>query len=148
MVGAQVLCDSFGVRCFVEGLLVKADRVGLDAPLALRLHQCDDGAGVDTAGQKGAKRHVRHHLQPDRGFEPVVQKVDDVGVVGTGELRCQTGGHGRIEPPEGLGLANCGAWADLQRVPSGQLGQATVNATRRGDVGELHELGEHLRIDL
>jgi len=63
VMGAEVLGDAPGMFCFVELLLAKANRECLNRIRRLRLHQRDDGRGIDAAGQERAKRHIGDHAQ-------------------------------------------------------------------------------------
>jgi hypothetical protein len=61
MIGRKSPGDHIGITCFVEGLVVKADRTAVDLCIARLRHQRDDCAAIDPAREECAQRHVRHH---------------------------------------------------------------------------------------
>ena len=67
VLGAEMASHRLGVLRLVEARLVKPDGEGEHRPVALLLHQGDDGGRVDAARQERTERHVGHHLLSDRG---------------------------------------------------------------------------------
>ena len=66
------LATASGVGGFIEGLFDETDRERLHRPGARRLHQRDDGRGVDAAREQRAQRHV--------GSEPALHRVDEQSI--------------------------------------------------------------------
>ena len=63
VIGAEVAGDGLGVRRLVVARLVEADGEGRTGRGLMRLHQRDDGRGIDAAGEERAERHVGDHLR-------------------------------------------------------------------------------------
>ena len=68
MLRAQMRRHGLGVNGFVETCFIEANRERLDRTRRLRLHQGHHRGRVNAARQKGAQRHVGHHLLAHRNF--------------------------------------------------------------------------------
>ena len=78
VIGAEMARHRPRAVRFVERFFAKADREGLHRPARRALHQCDDGRGIDAAGQERAERHVGDHLPLHRIGQEAVQLLDDL----------------------------------------------------------------------
>ena len=70
VVGVIALGDLQGIRGLVELGDVETDRTGLDRLIDQPRHQCNDGAGIHTAGQERPQWHLGHQADVDRLAQP------------------------------------------------------------------------------
>ena len=73
--------DLAGLGRFVERVFPEADREGANRLARLRLHQRDDGGGIDSAGQKCPERHIGQALTLDRDRQQPLQFGDRLPLV-------------------------------------------------------------------
>src|SRR5260221_3562170 len=81
MVGTEVLCDRFGVRCLIVARLIKPNREGLHWTVTLLLHQGYDGRAIDAPGKEGTKRDVSDHASAHGIRQQVLKRVSKVAFV-------------------------------------------------------------------
>ena len=75
VLGAEMLGDAARVIGFVEFPVAKADGKCMRGLRRLRLHQRDDGRGIDAAGQERAERNIGDHLPADRVAQQALQLI-------------------------------------------------------------------------
>ena len=78
MVRAEPIRDGPGMNRFVVARLFEPDGEAAYRPVAHRLHQCDDGRGIDAARQKRTQGDIRHHLAAQGLPEELLQHRDGV----------------------------------------------------------------------
>ena len=79
--GTQMARHLGRMRCLIILGFAEADREGAHGLCGLRLHQCNDGRGIDAAGKKCPKRHIGQALTLDGDRQKALEFVDRFGFV-------------------------------------------------------------------
>ena len=112
---------------------VKADGEGLHRPRALRLHQRDDGRGIDAAGEKRAERHVGDHPQLDGIAQQRIEPLDRLVLVRRRIVARLAGERDAAQVPEAFQLRRR-ACAQRQDMAGRQLRGLAIDGARLRDI--------------
>ena len=78
MVGAVLVCDQLRQRAFVEALVGEPDRKRFQGPVHFPGGEGADQAGIDSARQETAQRHVAAEADTDRIAQRFLDQIDGI----------------------------------------------------------------------
>ena len=146
VVGAEMGGDLPGAVRFVIPSLMKADRERLYRPGALRLHQRDDGRGIDPAGQECAEWHVGNHPQTDGVAQERIETLDGFVCVRRRIVAALSGNRNAAQVPEALRHRRC-AFAQRQDMTGREFLSLTIDGAWLGDVGVAEITDDRVLVD-
>ena len=149
VVGTEVIGHGGGFARLVERPVGEADGERPHRTIAVPLHQGDDQARIDPAGEEGADRHVGHHPGGHRVGQRRLQLVghllggsgDGVGSRPLDGVTCRPVGTGRRK------VAGPVRWAEGDQLPGKEFGRAPVDGVRGGDAVVPEVQGDRVAVD-
>ena len=119
--------DGFCLINLVVIILMEADSERAHRLSALHLHERHNRRRVDTAREKGAQRHVGHHLSPDNCTQQRITRTNDLCFAANQRRAAPTLDDGASGPIAILAAAAIAAREHRQDRPRSHLANALID---------------------